>query len=704
MSLNHYPQSPVNVPKELTKLTPSYQFRAFLAIISILLFFALYSSLIIGLGFLVYHAIFYEIFDLNRVTIFLKAGAVAGSVMLFIFTLKFVFKLSNNKPENRVKLDKNEHLILWNFVHQICLETGAPKPKAIYADPDVNAYVSYTNMWLSLIMPVRKELTIGLGLVSCLNLSEFKAVLSHEFGHFAQRSMKIGSYIISANTIIHDMIFSRDKWDEMLDRWRASDIRLSAAAWVITPIIWIIRQILILFYQLLNLMHSSLSREMEFNADKVAISTSGSDAIVSALWKLDGGAENWNNTINNAYLASQKNISVKNLYVHNNLAHERGSEEQKNLLNNLPEDSRGGRKFFSDSEMFNVGMYASHPPNHKREENAKVPFVACLEDENTPWVLFSSIEKLQERLTSLVYDKYLSRKQEEFVDTKEFEYFIKEESKGKKLLEEYSNTFENRYLHIPEKLELEEEGRNIKQPFKEKLASLKLELNKLMEPVKEIDLLMLKAQQISEGAIKEKSFSFQGETYGKKKLSQGFEILFAEREKLFNEAFVKWDTSFCAVNLLLAKSLGKEVELLNLYIQHSVFTKIYKALVKLKNTIFEELNTLQSKDDVTQNQVNSFGDRVNDLLVSFNQEFEKLDKIDFVPLPNIDNLKELKEAITENGCFTKEPGPIFENGGFDKIGNTIETAISHCQRIDQKSIGVILLYLRELQNENQLAE
>ena len=148
-----------------------------------------------------------------------------------------------------------EQTELMNFIYKICEETGAPKPKRVYIDPDVNAYVSYTNMWMSLIFPTRKELTIGFGLVGCLNLSEFKAVVAHEFGHFAQRSMKIGSYIISANTIIHDMIFTRDSWDNTLEQWRGSDIRLSFPAWIISPVIWIIRQVLNLFYQFLNIMY-----------------------------------------------------------------------------------------------------------------------------------------------------------------------------------------------------------------------------------------------------------------------------------------------------------------------------------------------------------------------------------------------------------------------------------------------------------------
>ena len=220
-----YPKSPESLPKKLTALTPSYQFKAFLAVVSIILFFALYVLLVIGLGYLAYFAFIYEMYDVNKLTILMKIGAVAGSAMLFVFTLKFIFKLKNTRPDNRIKLSKATQPELWGFILRICDETGAPKPKNIFIDPDVNAYVSYTNMWLSLFLPIRKELTIGLGLVDSLNMSEFKAVMSHEFGHFAQSSMKIGSYIISANTIIHDMIFSRDKWDNRLDQWRGYDLR-----------------------------------------------------------------------------------------------------------------------------------------------------------------------------------------------------------------------------------------------------------------------------------------------------------------------------------------------------------------------------------------------------------------------------------------------------------------------------------------------
>ena len=85
-----YPKSPESLPKKLTALTPSYQFKAFLAVVSIILFFALYVLLVIGLGYLAYFAFIYEMYDVNKLTILMKIGAVAGSAMLFVFTLKFI--------------------------------------------------------------------------------------------------------------------------------------------------------------------------------------------------------------------------------------------------------------------------------------------------------------------------------------------------------------------------------------------------------------------------------------------------------------------------------------------------------------------------------------------------------------------------------------------------------------------------------------
>lgn len=689
--------TPNEVPKSLTKLSNSYILQSSLAVFSILMFFLLYVLLIIGLGYLVYFAFIYEIENYNKFTILGKLGAIAGSVMLLLFTLKFILKLKNPKPENRIKLSKSKYPELFLFIDTICKETGAPKPKSIYVDPDVNAYVAYTNVWMSLFLPTRKDLTIGLGLVSTLNLSEFKAVMAHEFGHFAQKSMKIGSYIHSANTIIHDMIFTRDSYDEMLDKWRNSDIRLSFAAWIITPIIWLIRQVLRLFYIFLNIMHSALSREMEFNADKVAVKTVGSEAIVSGLWKLEFGFEKWSTIVNNAYHASKKSIFSKNLYAHKNALLEKTKVEIDTKFNQLPLDALGNRNFFSQSENSKVSMYASHPPNDLREKSAKNPFISCVIDKRSPWILFNNSEDLQEEMTQLIYKLYLGKAPENPTDFLTFEKFIEAENKNSKLFEELENTFENRFVNMPKKeffLELDSE---IEFP-KKRYETLLLEIKELMKPVKEIETLMIKVQEMASGVSKNKTIDYKNVAYNKKNLQTVFDILLADREFLFNNGFKDWDEKYLKLFYYLSKKNGKNTELLKLYNQQWRIIELYQTIINTKNKIISEINDLQRLGEVSQEMVDNLSNEIKSYVRFINEKINSLDSLNFVPLPNIESIVELKEAIAEKGQIENQLGRIFENGKFEKIIFEIDTAIANCNRVENKNLEEILKIHQELIN------
>ncbi|PHR99131.1 MAG: hypothetical protein COA80_04265 [Leeuwenhoekiella sp.] len=689
MSSLLYPASPTSIPDKLTSLASSYKYRAALAVLGIFLFFLLYAALVAFLGYSIYYAFTYEITNYNKWTILLKIGSIAASIMLFLFTLKFILKLKNPKPSNRIKLKKEEHPDLWNFINAICEETGAPKPKNIYVDPDVNAYVRYTNIWLSLILPVKKELTIGLGLLDCLNLSEFKAVTAHEFGHFAQKSMKIGSYINSANTIIHDMIFDRDKWDDLLDKWRGTDIRLSFAAWAITPVIWLIRQLLRLFYQFLNVMYSSLSREMEFNADKVAVKASGSDPIVSALWKLDDGSNAWNNTVNYAYVASQKGIAVNNLYEHSSHATQEILSKLTEKFNALPVHPEGGKRFFDDADHAVVGMYASHPSNQSREENAKKPYVPCDYDERSPWLLFGNYTGLQEQMTRVIYKEYLKAEVNEPVSFNAFQEFIKEESSGTELLEAYHHTFQDRYLHIPDLRNIEAiKEKGIQDPLYFK--NLRDEVKELMKPVKELNQLLVQIVKIAQGESKEKSVTYKGETYSKKKMESIYQTVLEDRNLLLNTSFAEWDKKFCYAYLNIALELDAYDQLYKHYKQHEAISTIYKDFADSKTGILNALQDLQAKGSATEDDVRELSTTIKNTASGLELKLSRLDEIDFVKLPNIGTNQELKEAIIKPGELAVKPGNIFETGHFQVILNTIDKILTNLQRIDQKSMASLL--------------
>src|SRR5262249_36976340 len=166
---------------------------------------------------------------------------------------------------------------LFAFIRQICADTGAPAPAKIVVSADVNAGVFYTCTFWGLFFPTRKSLHIGLGLVNSLNLVEFKAVLAHEFGHFSQKVVRLGTDSATANPISREMVEARD-W---LDAYLA----------VFGPALAVLRWLLGGLFKIINFAHASLCRQMEFQADLVAVSVTGSDAIVHGLLRTDFGQQ-----------------------------------------------------------------------------------------------------------------------------------------------------------------------------------------------------------------------------------------------------------------------------------------------------------------------------------------------------------------------------------------------------------------------------
>jgi Zn-dependent protease with chaperone function len=219
----------------------------------------------------------------------LVGGVMSG--LLCLFLVKGLFKRSKVDPGVRVEVTEAQQPVLFAFVRRLCRETGAPFPHRVYLVPDVNAAVSFHESLLNLIFPSSKNLIIGLGLVNRLNLSEFKAVLAHEFGHFSQNSMKLGSYVYTANRVVADVVYGRDWLDDMLSAAQRTDVRIAVFAWAFGAVLWTMRKGLVLLFRGINFAHASLSRQMEYNADLVAVSVTGSDALIFALARLDFASE-----------------------------------------------------------------------------------------------------------------------------------------------------------------------------------------------------------------------------------------------------------------------------------------------------------------------------------------------------------------------------------------------------------------------------
>src|SRR5204863_1969153 len=148
---------------------------------------------------------------------FLVLGVALMCGMLCYFLVKFLFQVRTNDMKGKVQVFATEHPQLFAFIDKLCEETGAPKTKKVIISPNVNAAVYYNSSFLSLFLPVNKNLEIGAALLNCINLTEFKAVLAHEFGHFSQSSTILGSYIYRFNHVVHNLLFENEGWSKTVD-------------------------------------------------------------------------------------------------------------------------------------------------------------------------------------------------------------------------------------------------------------------------------------------------------------------------------------------------------------------------------------------------------------------------------------------------------------------------------------------------------
>jgi len=160
---------------------------------------------------------------------FLVGGCAA---FLAVFMLKGIFFVKHGRTHDAIEITPQQQPRLFDFLYQLADNAAAPRPYKVFLSPHVNAAVFYDLSILNLFFPSRKNLEIGLGLVNSLTLGEFRAVLAHEFGHFAQRAMAVGRWVYVAQQIAAHLVARRDKLDDFLSGLSRVDFRVAWIGWL----------------------------------------------------------------------------------------------------------------------------------------------------------------------------------------------------------------------------------------------------------------------------------------------------------------------------------------------------------------------------------------------------------------------------------------------------------------------------------------
>ncbi len=396
-----YPESPRDAPRELIATPPTYTRRAGLAMLGLLLFVSVYLGLTFYFGTLTYNLLAAGFS--GRISAFFIA---LPPIFFLAFLLRGLFVIQRGKTDGLVEVTRDEQPLLFAFVDRLASETGASPPSKIFLSPDVNAAVTYDLSFVNLLFPSKKNLIIGVGLVNALTLDEVKAVIAHEMGHFAQRTMALGRWVYMAQQIVGHIVASRGAFDNTLMFISSIDLRVAWIGWIMRLFVWSIRAVLDTFFLLVTLADRALSREMEFQADRVAVSVSGSDSLIHALHKLADADDACGEAI--GFCASEcfKGRRPHDLFAVQTavIAHQRRvlGEPELCATPRRPEGEPAAHRVFKHAFAQPPRMWSTHPANRDREDHAKAIYVPSVLDERSAFELFVNPERVREQMTVTV--------------------------------------------------------------------------------------------------------------------------------------------------------------------------------------------------------------------------------------------------------------------------------------------------------------
>lgn len=282
---------------EPVRVAPGYIVAMAVVAFVMLLLPLVYLGMLAGLGYGVYAYVAWVLEQATGGTPG-RPGRVSGLVMLFfmipavigvvvlLFMVKPLFAPSGRSPDPEPVLEEHEP-VFYEYVRRLCRHMGAPVPRDIMADCDVNASAGFRHGVLSFFWSDLR-LTIGLPLVASMTVRELTGVLAHEFGHFSQRAaMRFSHLIRTMNIWFMRLAYERDIWDLWLvhlSREGAGWVRLLAHGAILC--VWVSRLAMRAMCHIAGLVSGVLSRAMEYNADLYEIRVAGSEAFMSTCRKL----------------------------------------------------------------------------------------------------------------------------------------------------------------------------------------------------------------------------------------------------------------------------------------------------------------------------------------------------------------------------------------------------------------------------------
>ena len=235
---------------------PSIARRAALAIALLIGFYVLAIGIAVALLVIPYEAYSNDIRLPGKVLVICVAGA--GIILWSILPRFDKFKPPGPQltPEDQPKL--------FEMVTSVSRATAEGMPKEVYLIADVNAWVAQRGGILGI--GSRRVMGLGLPLMQILSVTQLRAVLAHEFGHYYGGDTRLGPLVYNMRGAIGRTVYNLARQNSILYKpfaWYGSGaLRLT----------------------------QGVSRQQEHAADELAARTVGAKPLADALRAIHSGA------------------------------------------------------------------------------------------------------------------------------------------------------------------------------------------------------------------------------------------------------------------------------------------------------------------------------------------------------------------------------------------------------------------------------
>lgn len=248
---------------------------ALFALLAILMVIASYIVIVMLAAACVYlpYLILTSTINFQAVVLFLGGIAAAGAMLWSLVPRREKFEAPG------LLIERGEYPELFRELDDIAAALNEPVPPEVYLIGQVNAFVADRGGLLG--FGSRRILAIGLPLLSLLTVSEFRAILAHEFAHYYSGDTRMGPWVYRTQSA---MIRSFQNIGSLRSVGRIGILQL-----LYQFVTVILKWNFLFFLRVINF----VSRRKEFRADELACLVAGKEAMVRGLKKIHEGGMAW---------------------------------------------------------------------------------------------------------------------------------------------------------------------------------------------------------------------------------------------------------------------------------------------------------------------------------------------------------------------------------------------------------------------------